>query len=174
MGRHGDDGFRDWAHERRSALRHTAFLLTGDWHLADDLVQETLVRMYTAWPRVGESGVLTNYARRVLVNLALDHRRRPSRRERPTDELPEGGSVTSVLPDPNRDVLIDVLRRLPRGQRAVLVLRFWEDLSVEQTAEIVGTSAGNVKSQTSRGLAALRAALESAGVPDLITFQEQG
>jgi len=107
----------------------------------------------------------------VLVNLYLDHRRRPSRRERPADVLPDEAAPTA---DPGtREVLLGALRQVPPGQRAVLVLRFFEDFSVEQTAEALRTSSGNVKSQTSRGLVALRQALADQGLTYAFDLQEQ-
>ena len=159
-----EEDFRGWVSTRRSSLRATAFLLSGDWHLAEDLVQETLTRMFTVWPRVSSSGSPDAYARKVLANLYLDHRRRPWRREQPQEELPEPLPPSPVAADATRQELIAALREVPRGQRVVLVLRFWEDQSVEQTAAALGTSQGNVKSQTSRGLDALRAALARRGL----------
>ena len=172
VGTVSDDGFRAWVLAHRARLRRTAFLLCGDWHLADDLVQDVLVRMYEAWPRVGAAPDLTRYSRRVLVNRYLDHRRRPSRREHvvdtvPDDAAPEGGGHD------DREALLQALRDVPPGQRAVLVLRYFDDLSVEQTAAVLGTSAGTVKSQTSRGLTALRAALALRGLTGAFDLQEQ-
>jgi RNA polymerase sigma-70 factor (sigma-E family) len=159
-----EEDFRGWVSARRSTLRSTAFLLSGDWHLAEDLAQETLARMFAVWPRVASTGSPDAYARRVLVNLYLDHRRRPWRREQPLEVVPEPPPETPSGADGTRVELIAALREVPPGQRAVLVLRFWEDLSVEQTAAALGTSQGNVKSQTSRGLDALRAALARRGL----------
>jgi RNA polymerase sigma-70 factor (sigma-E family) len=179
MDRQADQEFRGWALASRGGLRRTAFLLSGDWFLADDLVQDALIRIYGVWPRLERSGDVGAYARRVVLNLYLDYRRRPWRRERPTDQMPDhpmqegdramqaGGSVD------DRDKLLAALRQVPPRQRAVLVLRFWEDLSIEQTAHTLGTSAGTVKSQTSRGLTTLRAALAEQGMPATFTFQEQ-
>lgn len=158
-----EEDFRGWVSTRRSTLRSTAFLLSGDWHLAEDLAQETLARMFAVWPRVSPSGSPDAYARKVLVNLYLDHRRRPWRREDPQDVVPEPPRDDG-LDEVARLELIAALREVPKGQRAVLVLRFWEDQSVEQTAAALGTSQGNVKSQTSRGLDALRAALARRGL----------
>ena len=161
MGRSADADFLGWVTTSRDGLRKTAYLLCGDWFLADDLVQDALTRMYGVWGRVSGSGEPGPYARKVLVNLYLDHRRRPSRREVPLAELPDRRGVD--LPnavDGDRDRLMAALRQVPNGQRAVLVLRYWEDLSIEQTAQILGTSASNVRSQASRGLDALRSALE--------------
>jgi RNA polymerase sigma-70 factor (sigma-E family) len=152
-------------------MRRTAFLLCGDWFLADDLVQDALVRIFDAWPRLAAAPDLTRYSRRVLVNLYLDHRRRPARRERPTEVLPEGAAP--IADGGTREVLLAALLKVPPGQRAVLVLRFFEDFSVEQTAEALRTSSGNVKSQTSRGLVALRTALANQGLTDAFNLQEQ-
>jgi len=171
VSRQADEDFRGWAVASRPALRRTAFLLSGDWFLADDLVQETLVRMYTAWPRVGRRDGVTHYSRRVLVNLHLDHRRRPSRRERPTDDVPDRPAVQDGGDD-DREAVLAALRCVPPRQRAVLVLRFWDDLSVDQTAEVLGVGAGTVKSQTSRGLVALRSALAAQGLPSPLTLKE--
>ncbi len=173
MGRQTDEQFRRWAQTSRPRMRQTAFLLCGDWFLADDLVQDALVRLYEAWPRIGGGSDLTRYSRRVLVNLYLDHRRRPSRRERPSESLPEAASTGSDDGTGHRHQLVAALRQVPPGQRAVLVLRFFDDLSVEQTAEALGTSAGNVKSQTSRGLVTLRHALAEQGLRDAFDLQEQ-
>jgi RNA polymerase sigma-70 factor (sigma-E family) len=166
-----DEEFRDWAFVSRGSLRRTAFLVSGDWHLADDLVQDALIRIYRAWPRLERSGDIGGYARRVLLNLYLDHRRRPWRRERPTDRLPDE-SVPAHPGGDVRDSLLDALREVPPRQRAVLVLRFWEDLSVEQTARTLDTSTGNVKSQSSRGLATLRRALAERGLHADLNHQE--
>jgi RNA polymerase sigma-70 factor (sigma-E family) len=160
MARQRDADFLGWASTSRDGLRTTAFLLCGDWYLADDLVQDALTRVFGVWGRVSGSGDPGPYARRVLVNLYLDHRRRPSRRETPTADLPDRALDQPLAVDGDRDPLMAALRRVPKGQRAVLVLRYWDDLSIEQTAQLLGTSASNVRSQASRGLDALRAALE--------------
>lgn len=160
MGGRSEVDFRGWVSASRGGLRKTAYLLCGDWFLADDLVQDALTRVYSVWERVARTGDPGAYARRVLVNLYLDHRRRPARREVPSAVLPDDTGV-EIAPgvDGDRERIIAALRQVPPGQRAVLVLRYWEDLSVEQTAQALGSSAGNVKSQASRGLQALRAAL---------------
>jgi RNA polymerase sigma-70 factor (sigma-E family) len=173
VARQVDEEFLGWAQSHRPRLRQAAFLLCGDWFLADDLVQDSLVRIFDAWPRIGGGTDLTRYSRRVLVNLYLDHRRRPSRRERPSDRLPETPSPPPGDATDYREQLLGALRQVPPGQRAILVLRFFDDLSVEQTAEALGTSSGNVKSQTSRGLATLRHALAEQGLHDAFDLQEQ-
>ncbi|MDP2775686.1 MAG: SigE family RNA polymerase sigma factor [Nocardioides sp.] len=152
--------FREWVAASRGRLRRTAYLLSGDWHLADDLVQEALTRAYAVWPRVIRGGRPDAYVRKVLLNLYLDHRRRPARREAAWADPPDGPAATSGAESlGERERVLSALREVAPGQRAVLVLRFWEDLSVEQTAHALGVSIGNVKSQTSRGLETLRGVL---------------
>lgn len=162
--------FRSWAEESRPRLRISAFMLTSDWYLADDLVQETLTRLFVVWPRVAKTGRPDAYARRVLINKFLDSRRRSWRAEIPQETLPELQADDPYV-DPRRDAVVAALRDVPDGQRAVLVLRFWDDLSVEQTAQVLGCSTGNVKSQTSRGLDALRRALADRGIDQ--TFRQE-
>lgn len=169
-----EDGFRDWVVLRRDSLRNTAFLLSGDWFLADDLVQEAMTRLYGSWSRVARVANPEAYARKTVVNLFLDHTRRPSRRETSVAVVPD----TRITADAStasdyRSQLIEALRRVPPGQRAVLVLRYWDDMSVDQTAAVLDTSPSNVKSQASRGLVALREACVELGLPvDASTSEE--
>lgn len=172
MDRQAEAEFRSWAEGRRGGLRRTAFLLSGDWFLADDLVQDVLVSLYRVWPRLERSGDIGAYARRMLVNRYLDHRRRPWHREQPTDHVPDRATLGDG-DDDRRETLLAALQLVPARQRAVLVLRFWEDLSIEQTAHVLDTSTGTVKSQTSRGLTTLRAAMVSLGVPTAFDIQER-
>jgi RNA polymerase sigma-70 factor (sigma-E family) len=162
LDRHRDDEFRGWVQVRRPQLRRFAYLICADWYLADDLVQDCLVRLYGAWPRLAGQE-LDNYARRVIANLNTDHRRRPARREKPASNLPESGVPDAIADTTVHELLAQALRQVPSGQRTVLALRFFEDLSVEQTAMVLGTSEGNVKSQTSRGLTRLRLELGYRG-----------
>lgn len=148
--------FEDFVRARSSALLRTAVLLTGDVHHGQDLLQEALWRTHRHWGQAAESP--DAYARKVLVNLAHDRYRRTVRRVRET-VLASAAPVAG--PDPivelvERDALFRALRELPSRQRATLVLRFWEDLSIEQTAALLGVSEGTVKSATSKGLARLR------------------
>jgi RNA polymerase sigma-70 factor (sigma-E family) len=156
-----EDEFVAFVASRRQQLRNTAYLLCGDWHLAEDLVQTTFTKLYLAWQRLDRHEVLDQYTRRVLVRTYLDERRRPWRRERATE--PGSWVLDSAAyhdPDPGDPrVLRAALAQLPERHRAVLVLRFWADQSIEQVAELLGCSTGTVKSQTSRGLAQLRAIL---------------
>ena len=150
-----DEGaFRAFAFTRRPVLRRTAFLLCGDWHQADDLVQTALVKLYVAWPRVRSQEQPDAYVHRILVRCFLDERRRPWRRESPVEVIDDMSST--ALPT---DELLDLraaLARLPRRQRATLLMRYWLDASVAQTADALGCSEGTVKSQTARAMNTLR------------------
>jgi RNA polymerase sigma-70 factor (sigma-E family) len=151
-----DAEFGEFLDSRAVVMRRTAYLLCGgDWHRAEDLVQTTLTKIYVAWPRLRADGALDAYSRKVMVRTAIDEARRAHRkRESPVEELPE-----VVGPASATDESIDVRRalaQLPAGQRAVVVLRYWEDLSVSETAELLGRSEGTIKSQSAKGLAALR------------------
>jgi RNA polymerase sigma-70 factor (sigma-E family) len=161
-----DAGFVAWATVRRRSLRRTAYLLSGDWSTADDLVQESLVRIHRRWRRIA-AGKADAYARRVLTSVYIDEQRRPWRRETATASLPED-TYDDPAP-PSGSPLLAALAQVPVRQRTVLVLRFWEDLSVEQTAEVLGCSAGTVKSQCARGLSRLRALLPG----DELTYHEE-
>jgi RNA polymerase sigma-70 factor (sigma-E family) len=152
------EDFRDYAASRRADLRRTAYLLCGDWYLADDLVQDALARLYPRWARVRSRGEVDPYVRRMLVNGYLATFRRPWRREVAAAEPPDRPEADEPDTD-TRDVLRRALAGLQPSQRTIVVLRYWEDLSVEQTAAVLGCSTGNVKSQAARGLAHLRAAL---------------
>ncbi|MFF4397208.1 SigE family RNA polymerase sigma factor [Streptomyces sp. NPDC001480] len=160
-GHRRETDFRTWVLQHRTRLRTTAFLLCGDWYLADDLVQDALGRLYSRWERVVAAGDPRAYVRRVLCNLHNDHLRRPARREISESDVATLRPHPHTSMDERDDELIAALLTIPAGQRTVLVLRFFEDLSVERTAAVLKTSTGNVKSQTSRGLEALRAALRT-------------
>lgn len=151
-------GFREFAAARLEHLRRTAYLLCGDWHTADDLASNTLLKLLRHWRRVVEMDHPDAYARRVLVRAWLDERRRPWRREQSWAQPPD---LTASGADPGLDrvALLSQLAKLPHRRRAVLVLRYFCDLSVDQTATVLGISPGTVKSQTARGLEALRATL---------------
>jgi RNA polymerase sigma-70 factor (sigma-E family) len=154
-----ETGFRQYFVGRAPTLRSTAFLLCGDWHRAEDLVQATFLKVYLAWERIARDEALDAYARQVLLRTFLDDGRRGSwRRTVVSDALPEVAVGDPASED--RIVVLAALAEVPPRQRAVLVLRYWEDLSVEATARVLGCSAGTVKSQASRGLSALRSALE--------------
>jgi RNA polymerase sigma-70 factor (sigma-E family) len=139
---------------RGDALWRSAWLLTGDAHLAEDLVQTALAKSYGAWDRIADLGGFEAYVRRVLYTTYLSWWRRRWNGEQPTERLPE-----DAVPTPDlalRRDLVAALARLPRGQRAVVVLRYFEDLTEAQAAEVLGCSVGTVKSQAARAMAALR------------------
>lgn len=160
----GDDleSFRCYASAKRAGLRRTAYLLCADWYLADDLVQDALARLYVHWRRIQARGDVDAYVRRMLVNGNLGMRRRARfRREVATEDVPDLPAADPT-DDGTRELLLRALAQLRPSQRTIVVLRYWEDLSVEQTAAAIGRSSGNVKSQAARGLAHLREALGSA------------
>jgi len=155
------EGFREFVSTRSPRLVHTAYLLTGDAHLARDLVQSALARTWPHWERVRD-GNPDAYVRTVMVRLATSWWRRKWRGEVPTEVIPEArtsGAPTSIELLDERLSLATALATLPPGQRRVVVLRYVEDLSVEQVAALLGMSEGTVKSQASRGLAKLREVL---------------
>lgn len=158
---------REFVSVRLLAMRRFAYLLCGDPHDADDVVSATLAKLVRRWPKVRRLEHPDSYLRRMLVRTYLDERRRPWRRERPTDPVPEPEPGPSPLADVvDRATLLALLATLPPRRRAVLVLRFFEDLSVEQTAEALGCAVGTVKAHTHQGLADLKARL--GGQPQLI------
>jgi RNA polymerase sigma-70 factor (sigma-E family) len=137
-------------------LGRTAALLTGDRHLAEDLLQTALAKTYLRWHRLREPAAAEAYVRRVMVTTLIRWRRRRWLGEIPAAELPERAAHDPYGAADTRDLLRSALLRLPPQQRAVLVLRFFEDLSEEDAARALGCSRGTVKSRTSRALAALR------------------
>lgn len=150
--------FAEFVAGAQPSLMRTAVLLTGNWHTAEDLVQSALVRVYQHWGRSASWESPTAYARRVLVNLSVTWRRRMWRAEVPH----ASPGVNALGPDVADGVVSQrelalALAALPRHQRAVLVLRFYEDMTVEQTADLLGCSAGTVKSRTLRAVRSLRA-----------------
>ncbi|TCB99699.1 SigE family RNA polymerase sigma factor [Micromonospora zingiberis] len=151
-----EEEFRDFVTARSGALLRTAYLLTGDWGTAEDLLQTALTKTYLAWKRLGGIEAIEPYARRVMVNTSTSWWRRRWHGERPTEVLPERAAADEIEQQLDRDVLWRHLRALPARQRAVLVLRFYEDMSEAQTAALLDISTGTVKSQTSRALATLR------------------
>jgi RNA polymerase sigma-70 factor (sigma-E family) len=151
MARSWEADYSAYYQARGPALRRTAYLLAGSWHEADDLVQATFVKLYVHWRRV-RAETVDAYARRVLINEYLMAKRR--NRETPVDHITD-----SAAPQPStvdRLVLDGALAGLPPRQRAAVVLRYWEDLSVAETAALLGVSTGTVKSSVARALHTLR------------------
>jgi RNA polymerase sigma-70 factor (sigma-E family) len=136
-------------------LLRTAYLLTRDWGAAEDLVQTALVKAWQAWPRLG--GEREAYVRKIIVNVHVSWWRRRGRAELTTGSPPEQAQTADHMGQADeREVVWQALGRLPARQRAVIVLRFFEDLTEAQTALTLGCSVGTVKSQASRALAKLR------------------
>jgi RNA polymerase sigma-70 factor (sigma-E family) len=166
-----EEEFREFVAARSGALLRTAYLLAGDWATAEDLLQTALTKTYLAWKRLGGIEAIEPYARRVMVNTSTSWWRRRWHGERPTAVLPERAGTDEIEQQLDRDALWRHLRALPNRQRAVLVLRFYEDMSEAQTAALLEISPGTVKSQTARALATLRrrlgdqAALELPAAP---------
>ena len=151
-----DQDFAAYMAARQPALLRTAYLLTGDSHTAEDVVQTALAKLYLAWDKVQRRESVDAYVRRILVNETNSFFRRAwRRRERSTDVLPETG-VEDGYDDGLADQVWAVVSTLPPRQRAVIVLRYYEQLSETEIARTLGVSEGTVKSQASRALASLR------------------
>jgi RNA polymerase sigma-70 factor (sigma-E family) len=157
-----DVGYSEYVELRLPALRRLALLLCQDRHRADDLVQQAVIRVYMHWARASAAENTDAYVNAILVREFLHERRSGwTRRVRVTDQLPEAPILTS-----DRDGLMDLqaaVAALPPGQRAALVLRYYCDLSIDQTAAALGCSSGTVKSQTAKAIAALRSRLNGKG-----------
>ncbi len=147
--------FTEFMHGRWSTLVRFGYGLTGDLGLAEDLAQTALTRACVAWPRVRRADDPDAYVRRIMINTNRSRLRRRRVAELLTGSPPEA-AATAAGADEGRPELIAALMSLPAGQRAVLVLRYWMDLSEAETAASLGCSVGNVKSQAARGLAKLR------------------
>jgi RNA polymerase sigma-70 factor (sigma-E family) len=151
-----DKGFTEYFASRANAFRGTAFLLCGNWHRAEDLVQTTFLKLYRAWSRITTHDTLDAYTRQILVRTFLTETRGGFfRREQVSDEQADRIAPAAGSPE-DRLVLLHALAKVSPRQRATLVLRFWEDMSIEETAKALDCSTGTVKSQTARGLENLR------------------
>lgn len=148
--------FREFVVARRGALMRTAYLLTGEVGLAEDLVQTALAKAFVAWRRVRGVDDPDGYVARILINAHISEQRRRRIREWLPGVLPEQAGPDRVEAIADRSVLMAALSKLPPRQRAVVVLRFWEDRAESSVAELLGCSVGTVRSQASRGLARLR------------------
>jgi RNA polymerase sigma-70 factor (sigma-E family) len=159
--------FDDFVRARSTALLRTAFALVGDYGHAEDMLQTALLRTARHWRQARDAPEA--YARRVLVNLCRDRwrwlRRRPPETVLAEDAPTPGPGDATAERVGERSTLLYALARLPAGQRQVIVLRFLEDLSVAQTAELLGISTGTVKSYTARALLALRTLLDDPATP---------
>jgi RNA polymerase sigma-70 factor (sigma-E family) len=156
-----EQDFEDYVRARGSSLLRLAYCLVGDWDRAADVCQSALVRLYGAWGRAATHEALDAYARRIVTNEANRWWRRPARREE-LIEAPARASRDTLSEVEVRDELWSLLQQLPRRQRAVVVLRYVEELSEVETANLLGCSVGTVKSSASKAMARLRLA---AAVP---------
>lgn len=158
------EGFEDWVRASSPRLRRLAYLLTGNLDHADDLLQSAYAKLLPRWHRVSAYDSPEAYVHRVMVNLRTSWWRRSRNREWSTDEIPEpswrAGTPSEGDAVVESQVLLAALRSLPERQRAAVVLRHWCDLSEADTAAAMSCSVGAVKSNASRGLARLRAALD--------------
>jgi RNA polymerase sigma-70 factor (sigma-E family) len=151
-----DAEFTAYAQSAVSRLRDTAYLMCRDWHLADDLTQVALIKLSLAWSRVSKVEDVDAYARKVLLRSFLDHRRRRSASEVVTSTFDEAAAAEST---DLRMTLVDALRLLKPQDRAVIVLRYWEDYSVEQVASLLEIREATVRARSMRALSKLREAL---------------
>lgn len=152
--------FTEFVEARLDRWRRTAYLLSRDWHTADDLVSVMIGKLYRGWRKISRVENVDAYAHRMLTRVWLDETRKPwRRREVAAERLPEGGLSPSYAVE-DRETLWQLLGSLGSRQRAVVVLRFYLNLSVEETAEILGIAQGTVKSQSARGLETLRGLAE--------------
>jgi len=152
--------FAEFAKVMSPRLRRTAFLLCGDWHTAEDLAQTALAKVFVSWRRIRRQDAVHAYTNRTLVNVYLAHRRLKRTGELLTAWFPER-PAHDAAPE-TRMLLLDALATLPPRSRAVVVLRYWADLSVEQVADVMGCSPGNVKKLSARALDKLRVLLGEA------------
>jgi RNA polymerase sigma-70 factor (sigma-E family) len=151
-----DEEFAEFAEAAAERLRTTAFMLCRDWHLAQDLTQTALTRLYLGWRQARQADNLTAYAQKILLRAYLDHRRRRSSTETVTGVVHEAGYRHH--PD-LRLAMLDALAGLTRRDRAIVILRYFEDYSVEQVADVLEVPVSVVKTQTRRSLAKLREVL---------------
>ncbi|WP_200303954.1 SigE family RNA polymerase sigma factor [Streptomyces adelaidensis] len=152
--------FREFAEARQAQLRRSAYLLCGDWYQAQDLTQTVLMKLYAAWGRVRRDGNVDAYSRTILTRTFIDQQRKGGWREEPMSEPPHQSTTVPAAPELHM-MMREALMELSPRYRAVLVLRFWEDWTVEQTAHALRVTPGTVKSQSARGLTRLRAIVEN-------------
>lgn len=163
-----DRDFAEFVSARWPSLYRLAYLLTASPSDAEDLVQTVLEKAYVRWNRISQMDYAEAYVRRMLVTSMLSGRRRFWHRERPTEHLPEGTGGSIELGVVDHSLLWPLVCALPDRQRAVIVLRFYEDMSEAQIADTLGCAPGTVKSRTSAAKAALRRALAATGVDEVV------
>jgi RNA polymerase sigma-70 factor (sigma-E family) len=159
MARRDSEEFTSFVVAHQARLRRVAYLMCGDWQLASDYVQDALTRVYRHWPRLRGDQAAHGYARKAVVSVVTDAKRRRSSTEVPVDSVVDRLDVEDAAgSSADRDLLGRCLAQVAPRQRACLVLRYYDDLSVSEVATILGCSEGTVKSQTARGLETLQAA----------------
>lgn len=173
MGRRNPDEFTEFVASSQQSLRRTAYLLCGDWDLASDHVQEAYLKVYRRWHKISRDARLMGYARAAVTSTVIDAKRKRSSTEvvtheidrpaRPGDDTRDHAGDHAV-----RDLLMSCLAELSPRQRACVVLRHYDDLSVAEVAAALGCSEGNVKSQTARGLATLQTIYLAATDEELV------
>ena len=152
-----DAEFTAYLNARQPSLLRTAYLLTGDRHQAEDILQTSLAKLYLAWHKVNDRNSVDAYVRRIMVNENNSLWRRGwKKREYAAEQLPEGDPHHDAYDEGLSSALWDVVQTLPPKARAVVVLRYYEQMTEAETADVLGISVGTVKSQCSRALAALR------------------
>lgn len=154
-----DEEFTAYLHARQPSLLRTAYLLTGDRHTAEDILQTALAKLYLAWDKIHDRGSVDGYVRRIMVNENNSLWRKPwKKREHASDTIPDSalGAYDDTYDDGRAAALWEVVQSLPPKARAVVVLRYYEQLSEAETADVLGISTGTVKSQCSRAIGALR------------------
>jgi RNA polymerase sigma-70 factor (sigma-E family) len=159
----GDPAFREYVTSRSASLLRMAFLLTHNRADAEDLVQAALAKTYQAWDRIEDPGAVDGYVRRAMVNTHISWWRRRRVEEYPTDEIPEQPAADHAADGELQDALRRAIERLPRRMRAAVVLRYYEDMSEAEIADVLGVSQGTVKSTVSRAVAKLRIDVELLG-----------
>ncbi|MGW7682059.1 SigE family RNA polymerase sigma factor [Kribbella sp. NPDC054772] len=170
MGPETEQDYVEFVTHHANALCRTAYLLCGDWRRAEDATQEALIRMYRSWGRIQRKGAIGAYARKVVVSTTLDALRRKSSQEVVSDGeyfVNEPDRSNSLGDVENRLVITKALAELPPRQRACVVLRYFDELSVDETAIALDCRPGTVKSQTLRALEKLRAHPALAELSDL-------
>ncbi len=160
MTRRDPAAFAEFVAARSASLHRTAYLMVGERHLAQDLLQEALTKTYVAWPRLRDIGNAEAYTRKAITTTAISwYRRKSWHGERPAETLPDAGHDGHDDAVTQSQWLWDALRELPPRQRAAIILRYYEDLTEVQTAEAMNCAVGTVKSQVSTGLSKLRVQL---------------
>jgi RNA polymerase sigma-70 factor (sigma-E family) len=169
MARRDSEEFTSFVVAHQAKLRRVAYLMCGDWSLASDYVQNALVRVYRHWPRLRSDRETLAYARKAVVSVVIDAKRRRSSSEVPVDSVADRlDGADAATRSADRDLLSRCLARVAPRQRACLVLRYYDDLSVSEVATVLACSEGTVKSQTARGLETLQAAFARETNDDLL------